>query len=142
MIWGSIINADDCSYLQADDQQYLTVVPECFDIDGHVLTCIAEYYVETVVRESRTTVDKITITYDGKLWPKLTQYLYLYDWTRGLWVLFDRRDVGPNDVTVTFSTTDALTYISPSGQIRFKLSAYGRLFLVYSDFLSFTIYLK
>jgi hypothetical protein len=64
----------------------------------------------------------LVIVYDGSNSSSATQTLYLFRYTTGAWVQIDARSVGSSDVTVTWSTTSPSTFISPTGEVRVRVS--------------------
>ena len=59
-----------------------------------------DWYGSVNINQSSSSVNKITINYDGNNSVSKTQNLYLYNWMTSTWTQIDTRTVSTNDVTI------------------------------------------
>jgi type 1 fimbria pilin len=79
-----------------------------------------------VINQSASSVNKITINYDGKNSASKTQLLYLYNWSNSSWTQIDSRTVSTSDVTINkVQTTTPANFVSPTGEIRLRVYSTG-----------------
>jgi beta-lactamase superfamily II metal-dependent hydrolase len=83
---------------------------------------IADWYASVTISETRSSVLKLTTTYNGDYTrDTVTNTLYLYNWSTATWTQIDSRIVGQTDVTVTTQHTAPANFISPTGEVRFRV---------------------
>jgi poly(beta-D-mannuronate) lyase len=85
-----------------------------------------DWYGSVVINQSASSVNKITINYDGKNSASKTQLLYLYNWSNSSWTQIDSRTVSTSDVTINkVQTTTPANFVSPTGEIRLRVYSTG-----------------
>jgi poly(beta-D-mannuronate) lyase len=85
-----------------------------------------DWYGSVVIGQPASTINKITIYYDGKNSSAKTQVLYLYNWVSSSWIQIDSRSVSTADVTVSFTlSTSPANYVSSAGEIRLRVYSSG-----------------
>jgi len=109
------ISSGTVSNLATNNASYLVITAA--SVSG---TRYVDWYSNVSIAEPRTSVTKLTITFDGKLLASLNQKLYLWNFSTSVWDQVDSRTVGTSDVTVTWNTTSPLNYISSTGEIRLR----------------------
>lgn len=130
-----IIGSGGVSNLSANDGSYFVVNSSTSS------TYTTDWYSSVTITENRTSVSKLTITYDGKYSRSLTQKLYLYNYSTNAWNQIDSRTVGTTDVTITFSPTTPSNYISTTGIIRLRVlgTSTAGTFTCSGDFVRFAV---
>ncbi len=109
------ISSGSVSNLSANDGSYFVVNSSTSS------TYTTDWYSSVTISENRSSVSKLTITYDGKYSRSVTQKLYLFNYNTGAWNQIDSRTVGTTDVTITYSPTTPSNYISTTGIIRLRV---------------------
>ena len=117
MIKGSI-TAGDVTRLAADDAVRVSVGAGV--TSGKYLT---DWYGSVVL--DHPPLD-LAITYDGNYTVSRTQTLWLWNWSTGAWVQIDQASVGTTDVTRTWSTSSPAAFVSPSREVRLRVSTNSR----------------
>ena len=85
-----------------------------------------DWYGSVVIGQPASTVNKITINYDGKNSSAKTQVLYLYNWVSSSWTQIDSRSVSTSDVTINvIRTTTPASFVSTAGEIRLRVYSSG-----------------
>jgi hypothetical protein len=84
-----------------------------------------DWYGAVTITQAPSTVTKLIVNYDGKNSASKTQILYLYNWVTAAWVQIDSRAVTTTDVTITYTPTSFVNYISSTGQIRLRVYSSG-----------------
>ena len=86
----------------------------------------ADWYGSVVINQAPSSVNKITINYDGKNSISRTQVLYLYNWSTLSWTQIDSRTVSTTDVTINkVQTTTPTNFVSSTGEIRLRVYSTG-----------------
>ena len=85
-----------------------------------------DWYGSVNINQTPSSVNKITINYDGNNSVSKTQNLYLYNWVNSTWTQIDTRTVSTNDVTINkVQTSTPVNYVSSSGEIRLRVYSTG-----------------
>jgi poly(beta-D-mannuronate) lyase len=85
-----------------------------------------DWYGSVIINQPASSVNKITINYDGKNSASKTQVLYLYNWSTSSWTQIDSRTVSTTDVTINkVQTTTPANFVSPTGEIRLRVYSTG-----------------
>ncbi len=85
-----------------------------------------DWYGSVVINQPASSVNKISINYDGKNSASKTQVLYLYNWLTSSWTQIDSRTVSTSDVTINkVQTTTPANFVSPTGEIRLRVYSTG-----------------
>ena len=85
-----------------------------------------DWYGSVVINQPASSVNKITINYDGKNSASKTQVLYLYNWSTSSWTQIDSRTISTTDVTINkVQTTTPANFVSPTGEIRLRVYSTG-----------------
>lgn len=86
----------------------------------------ADWYGSVIINQPTTSINKITITYDGKNSASKTQILYLYNWTTSSWTQIDSRTVSTTDITITYiQSSSPANFVSSNGEIRLRVFSSG-----------------
>jgi hypothetical protein len=88
-------------------------------------TRVVDWYGSVVITQPKSTVNQLTINYDGKQSASKTQIVYLYNWVTAAWVQINSRSVSTTDVLVTSVQTSPANYISATGEIRLRVYSSG-----------------
>lgn len=129
------INSGSVSNLSANDGSYFVVN------SSTTSTFTTDWYSSVTISENRTSVSKLTVTYDGRYSTSVTQRLYLFNYSTNAWNQIDSRTVGTSDVTVTFSPTTPSNFISTTGIIRLRVlgTSTAGTFTCSGDFVRFAV---
>lgn len=85
-----------------------------------------DWYGSVLINQPASSVNKITINYDGKNSASKTQVLYLYNWSNSSWTQIDSRTVSTTDVTINkVQTTTPANFVSSTGEIRLRVYSTG-----------------
>lgn len=99
-----------------------------------------DWYAATTITEAKSSVSKITITFNGHYTSPQDQGLYLYNFASSVWARLDYQSVGTADQTITFSTTDIASYLSATGEIRLRIyTERTSNVCCYSDYVNFAV---
>jgi len=88
-------------------------------------TRVVDWYGSVFITQAPSTVNKLTINYDGKLSASKTQILYLYNWATASWVQVNSRSVSTTDVLINSIQTLPANYISANKEIRLRVYSTG-----------------
>jgi hypothetical protein len=85
-----------------------------------------DWYGTVTINQPPSSVNKITINYDGKYSISRTQVLYLYNFVSSSWTQIDSRSVSTSDVSINkVQSTNVANFISSTGEIRLRVYANG-----------------
>ena len=84
-----------------------------------------DWYGSVFITQSPSTVNNLTINYDGKLSASKTQIIYLYNWLTSAWVQINSRSVSTTDVLINSIQTSPAKHISSTGEIRLRVYSSG-----------------
>ena len=106
-------------------------------------TRITDWYASATISEAPVAVSELITTYNGDYTKNsTTQTLYLFNWSTATWTQIDSRTVGQTDVTITNTQATPANFISPSGEIRLRVSgsrSSSQSFIARGDFVRFTV---
>lgn len=129
------IASGSVSNLIANDGSYLVINSTTQS------TYTTDWYSSVTISENRSSVTKLTVTYDGKYSRSVTQKLYLFNYNTNAWNQIDSRTVGTTDVTITYSPSVPSNYISTTGIIRLRVQGTTTTgnFTCSADFVRYTV---
>jgi hypothetical protein len=101
----------------------------------------ADWFGSVVINQQPSSVNKLTINYDGKNSTPLTQVLYLYNWNTADWVQINSSTVNASDLFLTYTENNPTNYISSGGEIRVRVynSGSSSSFITFGDLLEFVV---
>lgn len=83
---------------------------------------VTDWYATVTISEAPGSVSKLVTTYNGDYSRNnTTQTLFLFNWSTATWTQIDSRLVGETDVTITTSHISPANFISPAGEVRFRV---------------------
>ena len=102
-----------------------------------------DWYASVTISEAPGSVSQLVMTYNGDYTKNnTTQTLYLFNWSTATWTQIDSRIVGETDVTITTTHTAPANFISPAGEVRFRVRgtrSSNQSFVGRGDFVRFTV---
>jgi subtilisin len=101
------ITSGSANSLYADDINDLSVKSAKVGVSQTI-----DYYSTSTVDVAPSTVNSLTITYDGSYSKSESQTLYLYNFVSKAWQSINTKQVGTSDVTITYTTNSPSNYIS------------------------------
>ena len=104
---------------------------------------VTDWYASVTINEAPTSVSQLITTFNGDYSRNnTTQTLFLFNWLTATWTQIDSRVVGQTDVTITTTTTAPAGFISPTGEIRFRVRGTrtsNQSFIGRGDFVQITV---
>ncbi len=85
-----------------------------------------DWYSKTRIDVVPSSVQSLTITYDGSFSKSQSQTLYLYNFASKTWQSIKTQTVGSSDATITYTTNTPANYISAQGDIQLRTYATQR----------------
>jgi subtilisin len=85
-----------------------------------------DWYSSTKIDVATSTVNSLSITYEGSYTSSKSQTLYLYNFATNKWQSIDTKTVSTTDVPITYSTNTPANYISTNGEIQLRTHATQR----------------
>jgi subtilisin len=85
-----------------------------------------DWYSTTKIDVATSTVNSLSITYEGSYTSSKSQTLYLYNFATNKWQSIDAKTVSTTDVPITYSTNTPANYISTNGDIQLRTYATQR----------------
>jgi subtilisin len=85
-----------------------------------------DWYSTTTIDVTPSTVNSLTITYDGSYTSSKSQTLYLYNFATNQWETISTKTIGTGDTTITYTTNTPTKYISTNGEIQLRTYATQR----------------
>jgi subtilisin len=85
-----------------------------------------DWYSSTKIDVATSTVNSLSITYEGSYTSSKSQTLYLYNFATNKWQSIDAKTVSTTDVPITYSTNTPANYISTNGDIQLRTYATQR----------------
>jgi subtilisin len=85
-----------------------------------------DWYSNTKIDVAPSSVQSLTITYDGSFSKSQSQTLYLYNFASKTWQSIKTQTVGTSDATITYTTNTPANYISAQGDIQLRTYATQR----------------
>lgn len=100
-----------------------------------------DWFGSVTINQQPSTINKLTINYDGKNSTPLTQVLYLYNWNSADWVQINSSSVNASDVFLTYTENNPTNYISTNGEIRVRVynSGSSSSFITFGDLMEFVV---
>jgi hypothetical protein len=104
---------------------------------------VTDWYASVTISQAPSSVSQLTMTYNGDYSRNsTTQTLFLFNWSTSTWTQIDSRIVGETDVTVTTTHTAPANFISPAGEVRFRVRgsrSSNQSFVGRGDFVRFAV---
>lgn len=104
---------------------------------------VTDWYATVTVNEAPGSVSQLITTYNGDYSRNnTTQTLSLFNWSTATWTQIDSRVVGQTDVTIITTTTAPANFISPTGEVRFRVRgsrSSNQSFIGRGDFVQLTV---
>ena len=104
---------------------------------------VTDWYASVTINEAPTSVSQLITTFNGDYSRNnTTQTLFLFNWLTATWTQIDSRVVGQTDVTITTTTAAPAGFISPTGEIRFRVRGTrtsNQSFIGRGDFVQITV---
>jgi subtilisin len=85
-----------------------------------------DWFSNTKIDVVPSSVQSLTITYDGSFSKSQSQTLYLYNFESKTWQSIKTQTVGTSDATITYTTNTPANYISDDGDIQLRTYATQR----------------
>ena len=85
-----------------------------------------DWYSTTKIYEAPSTVNSLTITYEGSYTQSKSQILYLYNFVSKTWQSIDTKTVDTSDDKIIYTTNTPTSYISANGEIQLRTYATQR----------------
>ena len=85
-----------------------------------------DWFSNTKIDVVPSSVQSLTITYDGSFSKSQSQTLYLYNFASKTWQSIKTQTVGTSDATITYTTNTPANYISAQGDIQLRTYATQR----------------
>ena len=82
-----------------------------------------DWYSTTIINEAPSTVNSLTITYEGSYTKSKSQTLYLHNFVSGNWDPIKTQTVGTSDTTITYTTNSPANYISANREVQLRTYA-------------------
>ena len=104
---------------------------------------VTDWYASVTISEAPGSVSQLIMTYNGDYTKgNTTQTLFLFNWSTATWTQIDSRVVGETDVTITTTHNTPANFISPTGEVRFRVRgtrSSNQSFIGRGDFVRFTV---
>ena len=104
---------------------------------------VTDWYASATISEAPASVSQLVTTYNGDYSRNnTTQTLYLFDWSTATWTQIDSSVVGQTDVTITTTIPAPANFISPTGEVRFRVRgsrSSNQSFIGRGDFVRITV---
>jgi beta-lactamase superfamily II metal-dependent hydrolase len=104
---------------------------------------VTDWYASVTISEAPGSVSQLVMTYNGDYSRNnTTQTLFLFNWSSGTWTQIDSRIVGETDVTITTTHAAPAAFISPTGEVRYRVRGVrssNQSFVGRGDFVRFTV---